>query len=215
VALVPSSSRGGGGGTPAGSDGEIQFNDDDAFGADPDFVWASETGNGRLKLGSTANENVQIMGNAAGVQLGLSGADGDASHVGGEVTIVGGDSAGQGGGGVFITGGADSDGGAGGGITIQAGASPDGDGGELQLKAGDGDAAGRVVIQGGATDGYVRLDGGAGGLIDVTPDGIFLDLFGTGKIGAFGATPVTKETGVAVTAAAIHAALVRLGWFAA
>ena len=44
-------------------------------------------------------------------------------------------------------------------------------------------------------------------------DGLSLNPTGQ-KIGAFGATPIVKPTGVAVTAAGIHAALTSLGWIA-
>ena len=47
-----------GGGTPAGDDQEIQFNDSGAFGASPDFVWTgnlrigNDSGNGTINLGN-------------------------------------------------------------------------------------------------------------------------------------------------------------------
>lgn len=208
--------EGGGGGTPGGADTQVQFNDAGVFGGSANLVFDDSAGDARLMLQALANGIASIIGNGAGVQIHIIAGEGDASHVGGEIVLRSGDSAGQNGGDITIEAGTDSDGGTGGNITIQAGGSPDGDGGELQLRAGSGDGGGRVLIQGGTPDGYVRLDGAAGGVIDViTPDGIMIDAFGGGKIGFFGATPVTKETGVAVTAAAIHAALVRLGLIAA
>ena len=51
--------------------------------------------------------------------------------------------------------------------------------------------------------------------IDASNDSIAIMNHASGKISFFAATPTTKPTGVAVTAAGIHAALVSLGLIAA
>ena len=65
------------------------------------------------------------------------------------------------------------------------------------------------TVQGGSGVHTLTLSGGAGAASSIAI-GIASE-----KIAAFGATPVVQPTGVAVTAAAIHAALVSLGWITA
>jgi hypothetical protein len=64
-----------------------------------------------------------------------------------------------------------------------------------------------------------QFDIDSGGALNMTADGVEVDagsyfIFSASTFGAFGSIPVAKPTGVAVTAAAIHAALVDLGWIA-
>lgn len=81
---------------------------------------------------------------------------------------------------------------------------------------------GTIASGAGLCFGFV--DGAAGGAIQTFSNRkLTLNAIGNaveiaaaaGSLGFFGTTAVTKETGVAVTAAGIHAALVRLGLFAA
>lgn len=62
-----------------------------------------------------------------------------------------------------------------------------------------------MVIRGKGTGGPILQDGGSNPIVQVNTTGL----------GFFGATPAAKPTGVAVTAAGIHAALVTLGLIAA
>lgn len=55
---------GGGGGTPAGSSGEIQFNDSGSFGADSAFVW--DNTNKRLGVGASPASTVRLDVRAQG-----------------------------------------------------------------------------------------------------------------------------------------------------
>jgi hypothetical protein len=227
VALVPSSSRGGGGGTPAGNETEVQYNDDGDFGADSGWKYVASAGNRTIHLVSTANGTADIRGGALGVQLHLRGGDGDATHVGGEVNLTAGTSAGQSGGAVTVTAGNDSAGGAGGDVTIQSGGSVGADGGDISIVANPsgaaGDDGGQIVITGGAgTDhgGAVTVQAGAPDGAVYLANGIFTQsvqvdndglTVATTKVGFYSTPPVVQPTGVAVTAAAIHAALVALG----
>ena len=81
-------------------------------------------------------------------------------------------------------------------------------------------AGGDLILQGGLSTGSaesgVQIKGcvaGASGTADRTQT-IAIQVLGN-KIGFYAATPVAKQTGVAVTAEAIHAALVNLGLIAA
>jgi hypothetical protein len=227
VAGVPSSSRGGGGGDPAGDDGEIQYNDAGAFGATPHLVSEPSGGNLILRLGSTANGTAQLLGNAPGVQLAITAAAGDETHVGGEVSVRAGNSAGQDGGEVNIAAGADSADGDGGSVVIASGSSvgadggdvtiaanPDGtaggEGGQIVISAGAGtDLGGSVLVLAGPPDGAVSLASGDN-LHGLTIDSAGVRV-GTTKLAFYSGTPAVQPTGVAVTAEAIHAALVTLG----
>ncbi len=67
------------------------------------------------------------------------------------------------------------------------------------------------------TDGYVQINGGSGqttqALLKAHTTGgtIVFVVTNDAKVGFYGASPVALQTGVAVTAAAVHAALVNLG----
>lgn len=225
VDAVVALQAGGGGSQPAGDTGQIQYNDADALAASPDFVW--DDAEHQLKLAATANGLAEIIGGAPGAQLFLSGADGDETHVGGELTLRSGDSAGQSGGGLFIKAGNDAADGDGGSITIDGGQTLDGEGGEIAITAGastNGDG-GRIYITGGAGGGgHVTIaPGGPNGQLrlfsadsvhSVTLSNGGLEI-GATALGFYQAAAVPQPTGVAVTAEAIHAALVTLGLIAA
>lgn len=77
----------GGGGTPGGSPGEIQFNDGGAFGGDPRFIFAKSTGlaqlSGSLQItGSTSNVFLIKSGSVDLLRVSSSGAIvfGDLQH---------------------------------------------------------------------------------------------------------------------------------------
>ena len=117
--------------------------------------------------------------------LGITGKAGVGSGTGGDVVIGGGQSAGALG--------------SGGTVTIDAGASNGG--GRGYVRIGASSAAG---IEIGNGSGQVTLVGAT------TLTGASIDI-STTAIGLYGTTPIAKQTGVAVTAEAIHAALVNLG----
>jgi hypothetical protein len=159
----------GGGSMPAGADTQIQFNDADAFGASPDFVW--DDTDKILKLVTGASGTAQILGNGLAVELQIAAGDGDAANNGGTVAITAGRSDGQNGGDVTVEAGLDQAGGTGGGVTISSGNSTEADSGVIDIKAGGGATAGgdggQVNIQGGNATG-------AGGGVQLTagsPDG--------------------------------------------
>lgn len=58
----------GGSGTPAGSNTQIQFNDDGAFGADADFTWDNSGGKTFVAQAQDA-----VLGKVDGVHFSLSG----------------------------------------------------------------------------------------------------------------------------------------------
>lgn len=123
------------------------------------ITWNGDTDN--PVISATANVNSSVTWRAAGigVQLALYAADGDATHVGGEIQITTGDSAGQNSGDLTIATGSDSGGGDSGNITIKTGTAIDGDNGgnsgEIAIRAGGNDTA---DSQGGA----VNISGGTG-----------------------------------------------------
>lgn len=71
----------------------------------------------------------------------------------------------------------------------------------------------QVGPSGGAST-WLRIDSGADGKILIDANGMVLGESGD-KVGFLGATPIVRPSGVAVTAAGIHAALVSLGLIAA
>jgi hypothetical protein len=89
-------------------------------------------------------------------------------------------------------------GGVGGSFAMTGGFSSAGTGGDIAFSTGGGTVA----------DGNLYLQDGYG---QIFMQGRSASSGGALQIGFFGATPVTKPTGVAVTAAGIHAALVSLG----
>lgn len=177
---------------------------------------------------STTNDAGTVIinsGNAPGI-----GRGGDASFAAGNSSA--GDS-----GVVTISAGSATGAGLGGDILLLAGGSGTGAGGIIDLNGGDGGTSGGYIsiTAGGVSSSYagnggditiesgVALGSGSNGSITISLAGISAIVIQPAnatttspvKIGFFGATPVVKPTGVAVTAAAIHAALVSLGLIAA
>lgn len=98
------------------------------------------------------------------------------------------------------------------GIVNIAAHGTDGDGYSMYIApATDMLVDGNFQVQGSGSGG-MRVNGNTA--VVQGGDGVYLGVAGN-KIGAFGATPIVKPTGVPVTAAGIHAALVSLGWIAA
>jgi hypothetical protein len=126
--------------------------------------------------------------------------------------------------------------GLGGSVFVYAGGG-DGGGGIVEIIAGDGNAggggiditAGGVSASGAGAGGNITITSGlasgsgSNGSIEISLAGIVAIAIQPAnatstapvKIGFFGATPIVKPTGVAVTAADIHTALVNLGLIAA
>jgi len=130
--------RSGGGGTPGGSDNQLQFNDGGAFGgAAIDYFHSS----GEAALAAESSEG-------AGDNLALYGAEGVDDGSGGAIKLFGGAAAGTGSGGpAQLFGGNAPDDGQGGLVTIRGGTSANGAGGNVDLRPG----------QGGSQDGIIRL----------------------------------------------------------
>jgi hypothetical protein len=81
----------GSGGTPAGSDTQVQFNNSGAFGADADFTWTSATN--VLTVGSVANQasiTAPTQGSGAGLGLTVTGSNSVTTGNGGSVVLKGG-----------------------------------------------------------------------------------------------------------------------------
>lgn len=88
-------------------------------------------------------------------------------------------------------------------------------GGAYTITAGDGSAAKAASAANGGVGGTLTLYGGAGGAGDGAGvagayGGVLVERTG-GKLGFYGTAPVALQTGVAVSAAGVHAALVALG----
>lgn len=147
------------GGSVAGSDTQVQFNDGGAFGADADFTWAKTTNT--LTLGAVGTPAI-ITGaansGAAGTLLSIIGSgSSNSGSAGGAVAMTGGTSSDGVGGAVNVTGGAGAGTNRLGGVaTLTGGAS-----------IGSSTGAGATVRggAGGATGlgGGANLVGGAGG----------------------------------------------------
>lgn len=211
-AAVSAGAGSSGGGSISATDKQVVFmSGTDATGS-PDLTWDGSV------LGLTAAENggTTIAPLGIGAQLFVRAADGDAEHVGGELSLISGDSAGQSGGQLNIVAGTDSDGGDGGPISIASGAAPDGasgdidiraggqfqsaSGGSISIVAGTGQAGsgGNVVINAGpkitsGSYGYVFVGGGDGNnSLELNTAGVFL----TGATINFAGLP-TSDPGVA------------------
>ena len=173
-----------------------------------------------------------------GTYLDISAGAGSTTGDGGYAGLAGGSAPGSGlGGGLFLRAG-DSLSGTAGNVELYAGGSSGaGGGGPIDIIAGDGGTSGGYIniAAGGVSASYAGNGGdititsgladgaGTNGSIEISLAGIVAIAISPAnatatspvKIGFFGATPVVKPTGVAVTAAAIHGALVSLGLISA
>ena len=124
---------GGGGGTPAGSNGEWQYNDNGVFGAMAGITY--ETSNGALILDNALNANALIQTSAGtGVRKGIAFQVGESSNTNGADFLV---SAGDGatkGGDVLISGG-DTTNNTGGEVIISGGSSTNNDDGAVRIRS--------------------------------------------------------------------------------
>jgi hypothetical protein len=157
----------GGGGTPGGSDTQVQFNDAGAFGGDADMTWNKTTN--VLTVGSVATPG-KIKGadnatlNEAGVSLTIKG--GDATGGGTNASAIGGET--------IISSGAPANTSATAGpITIQPAAATGASGAAVTMQGGSpggsGNNGGAVTVSGGiagatgaGSGGLVTIQGGAG-----------------------------------------------------
>jgi hypothetical protein len=172
---------GSGGGIPAGSDKDIQFNDQGYLGGDDNFQWDKTTrtlsiGDANYGIGIIQGPNASVNSGDNGTDVDIiagNGSTGTSTGDGGVVLLQGGQGdaggdveldAGVGltddGGEVKIFGGSTSatNGGRGGGVTIYAGNSgpgTDAEGGRLDIGTGNGD--------GSANGGDLRIVLGSGG----------------------------------------------------
>lgn len=145
-----------GGGTPAGSTTQVQYNDAGAFGASAAFTWDDSTKT--MYLGSLADDVATIRT--------PNGDSGDVDAVGFEIRAgegyddgIGGNSNG---GWLDFRGGAAVNGGDGGYVEFQGGMSPTGLGGSYTARGGEGDGGGGSV---GLTGGYSNTGGGGPALL--------------------------------------------------
>lgn len=160
-------SGGGGGGTPAGSDTQVQFNDGGVFGADAGLSYVKATD--ELILGATGTNpwihgahsatvpatldidaGSATSGNVAGATLNMNGGTGSGTAGGGSAGIGGGDGgsgAAATGGDVSVYGGYDNavSGGRGGDAYVSGGGSDNGTGADVILSGAYGPTASGVV----------------------------------------------------------------------
>lgn len=175
---------GGGGGSPAGSNTQIQFNNGGSFGADADFTWTSASN--VLRVGS-----VQLLGTGTlqgvpftGTSIVITGGSGDPA---GNVTITGGTNFSGTGGSVLVSGAAGSGANAPGNATYQAGSATtasSANGAICQVRGGNAGTAGtgnggdlRAVgglgpVGGTGDGGNLSLEGGLAGTVSGTAGSI-------------------------------------------
>lgn len=151
---------GGGGGTPGGSNTQIQFNDSSSFGGDADFTWNKTTnilgiagditfGTDSVPTARSINVTAQTTTNKAGNSLYISSGTSNGTGVGGDLDLSAGVASGSGDGGY---------------AALSAGSSTTGKGGRTYIYGGQGYPNGDVWIQGGANladiGGNVYIRGG-------------------------------------------------------
>ncbi|MBX4189777.1 hypothetical protein KW791_00545 [Candidatus Parcubacteria bacterium] len=173
--------------TPAGSDTQIQFNDDGTFGGDSDLTWDKTANifkiNGDINFSETtdADKTIKVLdqatANTNGNRLFITGSDGNGSADGGDLIVSGGDGGVLGGDGGYISFSAGNATGAGRGgefIVYAGGGGETGDGGTAYLVGGDG----------GSTSGDAGGVGLTAGNVFVDADGYGGDVFLTAGAGA-------------------------------
>lgn len=176
------------GGSVAGSDTQIQFNDGGAFGADADHTW-NKTTNRETVNGSVSGLDAGTVTSNGGALIVKGGTGGATSGNGGTLTLTGGDPVGSGtGGNITIFGqqgvGANNVGST---VAIQGGVSAgSGTGGNVSILA-----AGSVT----GSAGVVNITGGAGGNTSGDAGAVNLN-GGTPAAGAGGSVNITAKNGV-------------------
>jgi hypothetical protein len=196
--FVNTADTGGGGGVPAGSNTQIQFNDSSAFGADADFTWNKTTntlGVGASGVVSTiqGGQELRINSGGDGYNLELLASSGtSASSSGGNMTFDAGNASSTGsaaGGAIMFSAGlgGNSGGGTGAGgiVQLQAGNSYGSTPGDVNINAGNSlsgnNAGGSLNLYGGngngsGQGGEVFLEGGTAGS---SGDGGFVQVSGS------------------------------------
>lgn len=192
---------GGGGGTPAGADTQIQFNNSGSFGADADFTYDNATGALYVNTtnGTSGSVSVTTPGNiaifaaasssAGGGTVTIQSGNSTSTSAGGAMNLTGGTGGATGiGGSVTIRGGAGgSTSGNGGAVNIFGGIATDGNGGTISISGrqatGTNRNGGNVAISSGAptgsgTAGSITLDGGSGAALGSTSPGGNITLTG-------------------------------------
>lgn len=155
--LYPPASSGGG--TPGGSDTQVQYNDGGTFGGDANLTWDKTSG--YLTVGIQSIVGSAVAGtDEAGHDLVLTAtsANGTGNLAGGSLIINAGSSEGRSNGGGFIASAGTAHGsGQGGGLTFYAGDGADGSGGDINFHAGNSsnNFGGSITLQaGGGTNNY-------------------------------------------------------------
>lgn len=189
---------GGGGSGVTATDTQIVFMDGtDAVGS-ASLTWVESGGHGIVGLMAGENDHAEIVGLGVGTEITIRAAEGDATHVGGELTLQSGASSGQSGGQMNLLAGNDDADGDGGAIIISSGyaaggasgdidlrvgpAAPSNVGGAINIIAGVGatGSGGSVIIQGGSkitggSHGTVQLyEGSNNNSIELNAGGLFV-----------------------------------------
>jgi hypothetical protein len=177
---------------PAGS---VAVSDGTDITGSANLTW-DDVGNS-LGLAAAENGGGTIEAIGVGGQLFIRAHAGDATHVGGEVSITSGASNGYNGGSISVKTGDDTGGGDAGGIVIETGFATDGASGDIDIRVDPNDLSGtggNVLIQAGTgqtgsggdvfisagsavtsgTNGSVQILDGSGHSIEMNPSGMFL-----------------------------------------
>jgi hypothetical protein len=185
----------GGGVTNSAPAGSIAVSDGTNLTGSANLTW-DDVGN-VLGLAAAENGGGTIEAIGVGGQLFIRAHAGDATHVGGEVSITSGASNGYNGGSISIKTGDDTGGGDAGGIVIETGFATDGASGDIDIRVDPNDLSGtggNVLIQAGTgqtgsggdvfisagsavtsgTNGSVQILDGSGHSIEMNPSGMFL-----------------------------------------
>lgn len=147
---------GGSGGTPGGSDTQVQFNDGGAFGGDADFIYDKTTNT--MRVNSIETNAISAFGDSQALDIVAADAT-TSGNTGGDINITTGAGLDAGdGGGVYFNGGVAGVTGAGGGVSLNAGngGATSGAGGDVGIGAGtalgtDSDGGSIDIIAGNKT----------------------------------------------------------------
>jgi hypothetical protein len=195
TAWTQAGAAGGGGITNTAPTGSIGVSDGTNITGSANLTW-DDVGN-TLGLAAAENGGGTIEAIGVGGQLFIRAHAGDATHVGGEVSITSGVSNGYNGGSISVKTGDDTGGGDAGGIVIETGFATDGASGDIDIRVDPNDLSGtggNVLIQAGTgqtgsggdvfisagsavtsgTNGSVQILDGSGHSIEMNPSGMFL-----------------------------------------
>jgi hypothetical protein len=195
VVTLGAGGAGGGGITNTAPAGSVAVSDGTDITGSANLTW-DDVGN-VLGLAAAENGGGTIEAIGVGGQLFIRAHAGDATHVGGEVSITSGASNGYNGGSISVKTGDDTGGGDAGGIVIETGFATDGASGDIDIRVDPNDLSGtggNVLIQAGTgqtgsggdvfisagsavtsgTNGSVQILDGSGHSIEMNPSGMFL-----------------------------------------